>query len=215
MVRPKKKPINSRKHWTKEDIEFLLEHYGERKNSYIARKLGKSEEAIGHKVAEIFGNQRKEEYLGLYGTKDVATALGVDTTTVAKWIEKLELPFEKIKIEKYNNGKADVDFKRGFIAEELWDWLYSNRERIALNPKKVQLGIIPEPKWFIDTIEKGTWYCIQMRWTKEEEEKLIHLYYKEDRPIKEIAEILGRTEHSIRRKLQRYNERLKQRKIVS
>lgn len=215
MATVKKKPINSRKLWSKEDVEFLMEHYGEKTNSYIARKLGKSELAIERKITRLLGNQRKDEFLGLFKVKDVATTFGVDVSTVVKWCDRLELPFEKIKVEKYNNGHCDIKFKRGFVAEKMWDWLYENRERVFLNPKKVQFGIMPEPEWFINDIKQGKWYCRQMRWTKEEEQKLINLYYNEGKSAKEIAEILGRTDSSIKHKLQRYNERLKQRKIVS
>ena len=77
------------------------------------------------------------------------------------------------------------------------------RSRHAINKRAADLGIKKDPE-FVRLVRKLSWRKgkkKEMLWTKEEDEKLCHLYLEEELSVEEIAKKLNRTESAIRNRV--------------
>ena len=206
---------NANKLWSKEDVKYLKENYGVLAKKTMMKHLGRSSRAIEHKAREVFGTSRVAEVTGTYTNGDIARFFNKDVSTINIWIKKLNFPAKRFN--RITN-KSNMLYAYFYIVEynEFWSWLKKNKNNICVNIKEVKLDIFGVyPDWFMEDYKNKVNYGTQKRWNKKEEECLVELYYKKSLSINEISEIMDRTPMSIKKKIQRMNNKLKLFGVVS
>lgn len=74
--------VNPNTYWSKEHVEFLMNHAGEKSMSQIAKILGRSYRSVRAKVSSVgISGQLRDGYSG----RDLASIFGVAEETVGKW----------------------------------------------------------------------------------------------------------------------------------
>lgn len=87
--------------WTKEEVEFLREHFYTEKTAYIAKRLGRTPHSVARKrkdlgmpekvVYRIEDRPTTDELLAMYGSMtapEIARRYGWKVNTVRSWIER-------------------------------------------------------------------------------------------------------------------------------
>ncbi|MCX7610302.1 MAG: hypothetical protein N2043_01785 [Ignavibacterium sp.] len=186
--------------WTPEMDEFLYEYIGQRSYAYIAKKLGRTEKAI----------IRRAQKLGISNTHLMSGAISANqlaliTNVSFKTITRIWIPLGlKAKRKSLNSNK--VSQPRYYIyPEDFWKWAEKNKDRVCFS--KIQRGVLlPEPTWLDEEIQKEKQKLVNKRamvrkWTKEEENQLMDLYYKQGKTQREVAQILNRSQRAIEKKI--------------
>lgn len=191
---------NSRKskHYSQEEIDYITENMGLCSVAFMARKLGRTPSGIIGFAFRHFGTSKGTSLQGLYTTPEIADALGVSRSTVRSWITNKGLPaIDKRRISRQNNQITRKNLNAyGIDIEEFFEWLKEHKDSVYIDFNKVNLDkFIYVPDWFKkDYLNKNHYHVTNSKkWSKDEEELMLNLYYQEGKSIKEIAEILGRT----------------------
>lgn len=188
---------NSKRLWTPEQEEFLLESYGIAGIQYIMDRLGRSAESIRHKMKELTGSQNIRESVGTFSAREIADVLGVDNKTILTWIETRKFPARQLyKLRKDTKRRAYM-----IEPENVWKWAAKNKERI--NFLNVKRGIlIPEPKWLNDEVKQARLKPLKQptNWTREEDEAAWFMW-QSGKNHREIAAALNRSENGTQRRL--------------
>jgi hypothetical protein len=182
------KAKNSKKDWTPEQEEFLLESYGVAGIQFMMDRLGRTQESIEQKYKELTGSKDVRLAVGTFSAHEVGEILGVSHRTIIDWIYLQGFPGKQLK-KLRNDGKRRIYTIDPY---EMWRWVGKNRERV--NFAHVKLGVaLPEPEWLADEIKKAHKNIIKRptTWTKEEEEAA-WFWYRSGVPTKEIALKLNR-----------------------
>lgn len=181
--------IKIKRQWTKEDMDYLRENWGETSLKVMSKKLKKTEIAIRTKAGRegLGGYIENGSYITLM---DLARAIDRDKyeSTYRKLINA-NIPFY---IKKVQYKKVKV-----IEIEKFWSWAEKNKEK--LNFSKLEKFILgKEPKWVDEKRLYDSKIIVRKPWTLKEEMELRQLAKKHTK--KEIAVILNRTLYSIRRR---------------
>ena len=200
----------SGRRWTKEEIDFLQDHYGIMSIDNIAKKLGRTTSAIIVKKDKLHLGSAidSSEYISFnYVTKVLCGSTG---SSSRDYLLSIGVPVQKKKIVT----KTMLVIK----PNKLWKWLEENKYKV--NFKHMNEGDFgyPEPEWVSVKRASDKKNSIirdrqNMSWTKSEEKQLVFLLNQYRFSYKQIAEMLNRTERGIAHKIQDMN--LKQRPIKS
>lgn len=183
--------------WTEEEEEYLQRRYGKTTLKRIAKKLGRSENAIEIKAGRL-GISSALEATGELTAAEIAKVFKIDAHVVVdKWIKDKGLKAQ------YKAVKFTRKFWRIKI-EDFWKWAEDNKE--IINFSKLERNILgKEPNW-VDIERKKDFKEKPKRqhqfWNELEDRKLKNLW-KSSKSIKEIAEILNRSSSSARHRSKR------------
>ncbi|MCC5422474.1 hypothetical protein [Clostridium botulinum] len=183
--------------WTQEEEEYLQRRYGKTTLKRIAKKLGRSENAIEIKAGRL-GLSSALEATGELTAAEIAKIFKIDAHVVVdKWIKDKGLKAQ------YKAVKFTRKFWRIKI-EDFWKWAKDNKE--IINFFKLERNILgKEPSW-VDIERKKDFKEKPKRqhqfWNELEDRKLKNLW-KSSKSIKEIAEILNRSSSSVRHRSKR------------
>lgn len=185
---------NKNKTWTKSEIDYLLNSYGETTLEGLSKKLGRSEEAILAKYYSLTGEYSYILASGKLTVPMIVEALGVNKTTVNRWINRDGLPSTKY-IGKRNSSHL-IEYK------DFWKWLEQNKCRIDFLKAKTKV-LCSEPKWYHEEIKKAKLKGTNKRreWTIKEVQTAIFMK-NNGYSYEEIGKHLNRTKLSVQRKLQ-------------
>lgn len=179
------------KHWIKEELNYLSENWGTVSIPRIARRLGRSVNAVKIKAIRI--GLKRHIHSGVYITvNQLAKAINHDYKTVRNW-EKYGLKMKRKKSIKTAYKIIEV--------EDFWEWAKCHKPLVHFDRiEPLILGM--EPKWVayarradIEGKKRRT------KWTRSDDEKLIHLLDQYKFSVGEIAAELGRTEGAIKRRV--------------
>lgn len=198
--------------YTKEEIDYITERFGTVSTSSIAKKLGRSVRAIEKKAVQIFGTAKANSVQGLYSSEEISIMLGVWKGAVAVWIKERGLPAtaKPKRLKKENKGSIYCTDTYSIDLKVFFDWLKENKNNVKVDFDKVDMESLPyAPDWFKEDYKNKNHYNVRNRvgWSEEDVSKLLYLFYVEGKTLKEIADILGRTYSSVRKKKQYLNER--------
>ena len=182
--------------WTKEDVEYLKEKWGNVSISSIAKKLNRSVNAVKLKAKRLGLGPMLEN--GSYVTlNQVAIALtGRNFSSYYKksWIENRGMPVHNKKV--INNT-----FKIIYL-DEFWKWAEKNRSFLDFS-KMEPLALGKEPEWVNEQRKKDYKSNALQRkdqWTPYEDDKLRYLLKQQKYGYAEVADILHRSEGAIQRR---------------
>lgn len=207
---------NTQKKWTPEQDDLLYQWGGVRSTKRIAKELKRTETAIIRRMDRL-GIRHKHAQSGTYSAHELAGMLGVDTSSVIRWIQVKGLyaqqcSYLKEASQTHKNEVLSEQHKPYFIApSDFWRWAKQNKD--AINWHLVPVNAIPpEPDWVGEqrVIDYHRGAKRKTLWTKEQDESLWRLYYIEGMKQKDIAKLMGRTLNGVERRLARLRkQRLK------
>lgn len=185
---------NTNKRWTIEEDMTLEIHWGNYKVSTIAKKLGRSVRAIEHRAVAL-GLGGMIGGSGHLGVPDVVDMLGVNKSTVWKWIKTGGLKARKVILKK-----------KGFYIitmEDLINWLRENPKRWHSGKMEVGcLGLeVEKEEWLIEK-RKADSKTKRKReaYTPSEDRKILELYLK-GLNAKQIAEEVNRPYEGVKHRI--------------
>ncbi|AJD31692.1 hypothetical protein FDE98_16635 [Clostridium sporogenes] len=189
------KPRNSV--WSQEEEEYLQRRYGKTTLKRIAKKLGRSENAIEIKASRL-GLSSALEATGELTAAEIAKVFKIDAHVVVdKWIKNKALKAQ------YKAVRCKRKFWR-IKTEDFWKWAKDNKE--IINFSKLERNILgKEPSW-VDLERKKDFKEKPKRqhqfWNELEDRRLKNMW-KSNLSLKEIAERLNRSCSSIRHRSKR------------
>lgn len=179
------------KAWQKHEIDYISMKVGHVSYDYMARKLGRSKNAIELKLKRL-GMGNTKEQTGLITALELSKLIGVDHKTVRRWIEKKGL---KASRRKTRGLQAFL-----MVSPEDW-WKWADKHRHMIDFSRIEPGtILPEPDWVADARKEKK--ILQKRWSEKETQQL-KAYIKAGMTHEKICERLGRKRSSIEHKLSR------------
>lgn len=186
-----------RKRWTKEEESYLEDRWGTTSIGSIAKKLGRSENAVIIRASRLGLGAFLES--GDYVTwNQLSIALGygaADAYKLKSWVRNRSFPMRKKRVK--NN------IFRIVYLEEFWEWAGKNRNFLNFSRfEPYALGA--EPEWAAEKRKQDVISERQYRktpWTKSEDHRLEILVKKQRYSYREIAEKLNRTEGAVMRRI--------------
>jgi hypothetical protein len=184
------------KHWTKEQIEYLENSWGETSIPTIAKNLNKTVNAVKSKALRL--GLRRHIHSGEYITlNQLMIALGrgpVHSYILKSWVEKRGLP---VKTKKSINRKYRVVY-----LDDFWKW--AERNRTFIDFSKVERNILgEEPEWVAEQRKADEMFAMYKKtpWTKEEDAVLRAMLNSYKYSYRDISIRLKRTEGAVKRRM--------------
>lgn len=184
--------------WTPEEIEYLQEAWGNTAVPTIAKRLGRSEQAVAQKAQKIGMPPFLEsgDYITLNQLIKAVTGLGQGYTYhMTSWVEKRGLP-----VHHKRNRRCTW---RVVYLNEFWEWAEKNRAFIDFS-RMEPLILGKEPDWVADQRRKDYQsHSLQRKdvWMPSEEATLRHLLKQQKYGYAELAKRLGRSVGAIQRRI--------------
>ena len=178
--------------WTEEELEKLERYNGTCTCAVMAKRLGRSPEAVKLKMNRIglLGFAQSTELLTAY---QIFKAYGINYRKLERW---QRLGLKKKRISGYNTYRQEDLYKFMKSHPEEWDATKVTDDSLFMN----------EP-WFLQKRKDDRVGPKKRKeWTPCDVSHLI-LRYKQGMPIRQIAEEMGRTESSIKNKMHYMTER--------
>ena len=193
------KPNRHQQPWTKEEIEYLEERWGNISIGQMAKTLGRTEIGIREKAGKL-GLGRFLENGWKYVTKhQFMMALGYGNSGGYKnisWIKNRGLPTHRITRHKQTFQVIYID--------EFWEWAEKNQA--FLDFSKFELYALgPEPEWVAAKRKRDYKKSQQYKmtpWTQQEDDRL-KKYLSDNRyTVMELSKMINRTCGAIQRRIQ-------------
>lgn len=188
--------MNSKKYtkWSREEIEYLEEQWGNLTAEQIAKRLGRTTFAVKTKASKLnIGVFFESGHFILL--KDLVIALGqynVEDTIIK--FKKYNCPIKRVKTKKKVYRKIDLD--------EFWPWMEQNKNIISfINFEKNALG--KEPDW-VDhkrKLDKHTPKKQYRLWTVQEDNLLLSKVRTGQYNLTQLSIEFNRTEAAIRKRI--------------
>jgi hypothetical protein len=197
---------NQVKNWSEDEIQYLMNKWGNMTIAKISKKLERSENAILLKAHKL-GLKNQVIANGTYlRPKDVADMLNIEVRNVYYWLEHGYIDYKKLKIRSMKKYQIGIDSFKDFLEkyQDLWDSKRADMVLIKscfINCSTMNNYILPT--WLKDKIAEDA-MVIKIKeyknWTTKEEKKLSTLL-GQGKNNKEIAGILNRTTYSVQGKV--------------
>lgn len=186
------------KDWSKAELDYLQEVWGEKTIPQIAKHLGRSINAVKIKAQRI-GYTGQKWYGGMMSARKVSELLGVDVHAVCDyWIPKCGL---KGKPKRLGESKKTTTI---IMFEDLLEWLKTHQE--LWDSRRVELFALGmEYDWLVEKRQADALLPARkaQKWTPEEDARLIDMFKRGNMTYAEIGQQLGRpatgVEHRIHR----------------
>jgi DNA-binding CsgD family transcriptional regulator len=208
------------KNWSGNEIEYLMDKWGNMTITNISRKLERSENAVLLKAHKL-GLKNQVIANGTYlRPKDIADILNVEIRNVYYWIDHGYIDYRRLRIRSMKKYQIDIDSFKNFLDkhQNLWDSKIADMTLIKscfINCSTT--GTYMLPKWMEDKIA-GDATVIKIKeyknWTTKEEEKLSSLL-EQGKNNKEIARILNRSIYSVQGKVRHIKNTISNRQRIS
>lgn len=192
------------RHWSEEEIMYLEEKWGVVAIDNIARKLGRTKNAILLKAHKI-GLREQVIANGEYLTpKDISDVLVVGTKSVYNWMEKGYLKYRKLRINSVKKYQITIANFKLFLEtyQEKWDTRVADIKFINTCFTSYK-GNTEAPEWLMSKIELDKQKKSLMspkQWTVKEEITLKSMINR-GKTYKEIAILLNRSFYSVQGKV--------------
>lgn len=184
------------RNWTKEEVQYLTDNYGEKSYQTLSRKLNRSIKAIEIKARRLKLGSFLEcgdyitwnQFQGAIGN---STGCGYKTKS---WIQDRNFPIHSKKVR--NNS-----FRIVYI-HEFWKWAKDNQDLLDFSKMEENiLGV--EPDWAKEKRKRDfekRQKIKQTPWTKDEDERLKYLLKKQKYTYMELSRMMMRTTGAIQRR---------------
>lgn len=191
--------MGSGKNWTIEEMNYLTYQWGITSVNQIAKYLNRTPVAIMVKSKRMhLGSPYKRN--NRFSARQVSNLLGVDIHTVTDyWIPKCGLKCRRMMMRN-----KEIKFLHIIDYDNLMEWLGKNQDKWDSRRLK-RFALKLEPEWLrqkriLDSYEPKR---KNQKWTELEDKRLMDLFYRQGKTIKEITRIMERSFNSIERRLWR------------
>lgn len=192
--------VNNRlgsKNWTIEEIKYMQFSWGFVTVKSISKHLKRTPVAVALKAERLnLGSPYSRSTR--FTAQKLAKLLGVDIHTITDyWIKKCGLKARRT-VMKFKKAMYLTDL------DNLMDWLQRNQDKWDSRRVK-RFALIIEPEWLrnkriLDSYEPRR---KKQKWNKFEDLRLLDLFYKKRKKVKEIAEVMGRSYSAAEHRLSR------------
>ena len=186
------------KDWSKEELDYIREVWGEKTIPEIARKLGRSIDAVKVKAFRM-GFTGQKWYGEMMSARKVGELLGVDGHTVCDyWIPKCGL---KGKPKRLGVSKETTTI---IMFEDLLEWLETHQD--LWDSRRVErFGLGMEYDWLIEKRKADALKPVRkaQKWTPEEDQRLIDMFRRGGMTNAEMGAALGRPASGVEHRLLR------------
>lgn len=183
--------------WSQWELDYLTEAWGEKTVPQIAKRLGRTVNAINVKAFRI-GYTSQKWHGNMMSARKVAELLGVDSHAVTDyWIPKCGLKGQKEKLRE--TGSCTI-----VRFENLLRWLEKNQDKWdSRRVDKYALGM--EYGWLVKKRKADALLPAKRlkNWTPEEDAEAIRLFKRGSMTYQEIGDILGRSREGVERRISR------------
>ena len=193
--------------WTKEEINYLSDKYGQTPIKQIAKNLNRTPSAIRNKVTKLGLGSFLEngDYITFNQLKIVLGYNGSGGYMNKSWIKDRGLPVRGKKVENNYFTVIKID--------DFWEWAEKNKSFLDFS-KFEPLALGAEPSW----VKAKRRYDIsknvklkKTKWTQKEDEYLVFLLNQYTYGYKELSNLLSRSEGEKQRRI--CDLKLKQRQV--
>ena len=185
-------------YWTKEELDYIRDVWGEKTVPEIAKKLGRTINAVKVKTQRM-GYTGQKWYGGMMSARKVSELLGVDVHTVCDyWIPKCGL---KGKAKRLGTSKKTTTI---IMFEDLLPWLETHQD--LWDSRRVELfGLGAEYDWLAAKRKADSVKPTRkaQKWTPEEDQRLIAMFRRGGMTNAEMGAALGRPESGVEHRLLR------------
>lgn len=183
--------------WSQDELDYLDEVWGERTIPEIAKKLGRSVNAVKVKSVRL-GYPSQKWYGGMMSARKVSELLGVDVHAVTDfWIRKCGLKGKnKLLGEK---GRCTI-----IHFDDLLKWLEANQDK--WDSRRVGMFTLgPEPDWLKEKRKADAALPERrlQKWTTEEDAIIIDMFKSGRYTYQQIGDRVGRSADGAERRLAR------------
>lgn len=188
--------LQSKRKWTQEDEETLIECWGTMTVPGICKKLGRSRNAIMVRVQRLGLPPYLEsgEYVTMHQLILALGYGGSDSYKVTSWIKNRGFPVRKKRHTK--------DAVRVVYLDEFWEWAEKNRSFLDFS-KMEPLALGEEPDWVAEQRRKDySAFAIQRKdpWTSDEDSRLKMLLKQHRYGYAELSQMLRRSAGAIQKR---------------
>lgn len=187
-----------KRHWTKEEIEFLEERWGSHSIKSIAASLGRSINAVKIKAFRSGLIDARFSYEGIT-LNQLALAINVDYKNLRHWSKLYGFPVKKKVFAKESRVRV-VHY------DEFWEWAKENKQMIDFS--RMEPNILgPEPEWVKDKRNADLIKKTKIKkshnhaWSAEEDGILKGMLHAYQYTYPEIAQRLNRSEGAVKRRI--------------
>lgn len=185
------------KDWSADELEYLREVWGEKTIPQIAKKLGRSINAV--KIKSVRLGYRSQKWCGeMMSARKVSELLGVDIHAITDyWIPKCGLKGKKKQLGE--SGQCTIVY-----FNDLLKWLENNQDK--WDSRRVeQYGLGCEYPWLIEKRKSDSLIPKKRfkKWTPLEDAQLVQLFKSGDYTRHELGELLDRSASSVEHRLLR------------
>lgn len=190
--------------WTKEEYEYLEEHWGRVSIPTIAQNLNRSVEAVIIKARrrQLGAVLERGDYISLNQLIMAVTGNSQSYSYhMISWVKNRGLPVHTKRVNQCSFRVVYID--------EFWEWAEKNRSFIDFS-KMEPLILGEEPEWVAAQRRKDfERFAIQRKdpWTPEEDARLKMLLKKQKYGYAELSEMLRRSAGAIQRRCTALNLR--------
>lgn len=183
------------KRWTTKEVRYLETWWGSMSLRGIAKRLDRSTACVRSKATKIGLGAELLHYDGIT-LSQLSRALKIDD--IKHWRNSYGLPAKR-KLFGEKQRVWVIDY------ESFWEWAESNKKLIDFSKLEVNL-LGPEPEWVavkrsLDFEKIKSFSQFYKKWSAREEAELLSLVDQYKFTYPEIAQKLGRSEHSIKGRL--------------
>lgn len=185
------------KEWTRKEEKYLIENWGMVSISTIAKKLGRSENAVIVRKDRLRLGAFLEsgDYVTWNQLQHAIGCKGGSSYKMKSWVANRGFP---IHTKRVNNNSFKIVY-----LDEWWIWAEKNRDLLDFSKfEENSLGL--EPDWVKEKRKhdfEKSWKYINSPWTKTEDDKLRHLLSKQKYNYDELSKIMRRTNGAIQRRI--------------
>ena len=184
----------SGKHWTEDEVEYLIRNYGRYSIPGISETLGRTSIAVLRKAKKLNLGPVKT-YTERVTAAELASSIGRDRKTVLSWVKQHGLK---------RNKKVMLMKKKYYMIKisDFWEFAKENRNLMKWEVYK-RGSLVPEPEWLDEEIKE---YMSEKKnrhrklWTRAEDCYLKE-YLKQGKSIREISVLMNRTYQSIKNRM--------------
>lgn len=186
------------KDWSKEELDYIREVWGQKTIPEIAKKLGRSINAVKIKTQRM-GYTGQKWYGEMMSARKVSELLGVDVHAVCDyWIPKCGLKGKAKRLGKTKKTTTIIMF------EDLLEWLEAHQD--LWDSRKVELfGLGMEYDWLVEKRKADAQKPARkaQKWTPEEDRRLISMFRRGGMTNAEMGTALGRPASGVAHRLLR------------
>lgn len=188
-----------KKTWTKEEIEYLKEKWGNISLETLSKKLNRTESAVKQKAQKLglAAFLKCGEYITFNEMYFAITGHNSHSYQMTSWVKNRNFP---LKYKKVGKSKFRIVY-----LEEFWKWANKNQDFLDFS-KFEPFSLGAEPEWVAKKRKMDKERAVQSQknnipWNNDDDNKLKHYLSMHKYTLLEVAKKLNRTTGAVLRRI--------------